>query len=95
MEGGPRITDLPLYSHCGAGAVVQNKAGAYTQLQEGSNQNKPVTGTGLRVLLTERPGSFAAAPYLLRRCLHMHACPPMLAACKKMIHSESTVVKPC
>ena len=49
-----------------AGAVIQNKAGAYTQLQEGSNQNKRA-GTGLRGLLVERPGSFAAAPYLLRR----------------------------
>ena len=50
-----------------AGAVIQNKAGAYTQLQEGSSQNKRVTGTGLKGLLVERPGSFAAAPYLLRR----------------------------
>ena len=51
-----------------AGAVIQNKAGAgYTQLQEGSNQNKHVTSTGLRGLLVDRPGSFAAAPYLLRR----------------------------
>ncbi len=50
-----------------AGAVIQNKAGAYTHLQEGSNQKKHVTSTGLRGLLVERHGSFAAAPYLLRR----------------------------
>ncbi|CAK0785911.1 hypothetical protein CVIRNUC_009124 [Coccomyxa viridis] len=78
----------------GQGAVVQNKAGAYTQLQEGRHQNKPITGTGLRGLLIERPGSFAAAPYLLRRDLHHGAAAAYVRPAQQMVPPPSFAARP-
>lgn len=102
LQGGTLGTHAPAKTvavrkfSVGQGAVIQNKAAAYAHLQEGSKQKKPVTGTGLlRGLLVEQPGSFAAAPYLLKRSLnHGAAAASYVRPAPRPIPSPSFAARP-